>query len=76
MANPRLEKRSEVFIDDNGNHTDKRCWFLFVGDDDYTTNALTVSISVNIFDEPRVTMTPVVTVRVANLISEISAEVS
>ena len=75
MDNLRLEKRSESFLDENGNQVDKRFWLLLAGEDDHTTNAITLSISANVFDEPRVIMTPVVSVKVANVIVEISCEV-
>jgi hypothetical protein len=75
MDNLRLEKRSESFLDENGNQVDKRCWLLLAGEDDHTTNALTLSISANVFDEPRVIMTPVITIKVANVICEVSCEV-
>ena len=58
MENIRLEKRSECFMDERGEQVDKRCWFLLVGEDDHNSNAITIALSVNIFDEPRVQMMP------------------
>ena len=54
MDNPRLASRSEVFYDDDQVKIIKRCYFLAIGDDDLSGNALTFVLSFNIFDEPSV----------------------
>ena len=52
MDNHRLASRSEIFIDDDGTKIVKRCFLLAVGDDDIAGNALSLTLSYNIFDEP------------------------
>jgi hypothetical protein len=75
MYNPRLAKRSEVFTDDNGNLVEKRCFVCLVGEDDHTQNAIALSLSFNIFDEPRVTPKLNISFRLQNIFIELCEEV-
>ena len=75
MNNNRLGKRSETFDDDNGVRVDKRCFFLAVGDDDVTSNAFTLSVSINIFDEPKVQKKMEARTKLSNVIVELCPEI-
>lgn len=75
MDNPRLEARSEVFMDDEGLKITKRCFFLAIGDDDHSGNAMTLVLSYNAFDEPTTKKIIVVKAKLSNLIIEMCPEV-
>jgi hypothetical protein len=51
MDNPKLAELSKTITDDQGCHIDIRCICLVIGDKP-DSNAFTVSVSFNIFDEP------------------------
>ena len=75
MDNPRLASRSEIFHDDDGVKIVKRCYFLAIGDDDTTGNALSLVLSFNAFDEPAVQKKLEIRIKLANVIIEICPEV-
>ena len=54
---------------------DKRCFFLAVGDDDNTSNAFTMSASINIFDEPKVQKKMEARTKLSNVIIELCPEI-
>ena len=75
MDNPRLASRSEIFEDDEGVKIIKRCYFLAIGDDDLTGNAISVVLSFNVFDEPSVIKRAEVRVKLTNVIVETCPDV-
>ena len=75
MDNVRLAMRSEIFHDDEGVKIIKRCYLLAIGEDDMTSNAISVVLSMNIFDEPSEQKRLEVRVKMANLIVETCPEV-
>lgn len=75
MDNPRLASRSEIFVDDQGVKIIKRCYFLAIGDDDLTGNALQVIVSFNAFDEPAVIKKLEIRAKLTNVIVETCPEV-
>lgn len=52
MNNSYLALRSENFLDDSMESVEKRCFLLLCGKTPNIDSALTIDISVNIFDEP------------------------
>jgi hypothetical protein len=75
MDNPRLASRSEIFEDDEGVKIIKRCFYLAIGDDELTGDALSVVLSFNMFDEPSVTKRAEVRVKLTNIIVETCPDV-
>lgn len=75
MDNPRLAKRSETFLNDDGVKVIKRCYFLAIGDDDLTGNAFSLVLSYNVFDEPTVQKKIEVKVKTSNVIIELCPEI-
>jgi len=75
MDNPRLANRSEAFVSDDGIEVTKRCYFLAVGDDDLTGNALSFVLSFNAFDEPTEQKKLEIKAKLANIIVELCPEV-
>jgi hypothetical protein len=75
MDNPRMERRSETFQDDYGVVVEKRCFFLACGHDDHDTNYMTITISINVFKEPREPFNIDVQVNLHNTLVELCNEV-
>lgn len=75
MDNPRMAKRSEIFLDDFGTVIEKRCFFLLCGADDIDSNYMTFYICVNVFKEPREPYKLDINFTLANLCIEINNEV-
>lgn len=74
MHNERLAARSETFQDDDGVVIEKRCFFLLGGDDDINTNAVSLSLTHNVFDEPRHTQRLDVQIKISTALVEICSE--
>lgn len=75
MDNPRLAARSETFENDDGIKVIKRCYFLAIGDDDFSGNAFSLVLSFNVFDEPTVQKKLEVKIKTANVIIELCPEI-
>jgi len=75
MDNPRLNVRSETFLNDDGVKIIKRCYFLAIGDDDLTGNAFSLVLSYNAFSEPTTQKNIEMKMKTANVIIELCPEV-
>ena len=75
MDNPRLNSRSETFLNDDGLKIIKRCYFLAIGDDDITGNAFSLVLSINALDDPTNQKKVEVKIKTAQVIIELCPEV-
>jgi hypothetical protein len=53
MNNQYLNKNSEVFVDDTLERIEKRCFFFF-GGKTLLDSAISIDLSVNVFDDPAI----------------------
>ena len=53
MNNPRMQKYSRSYTDQNGNLIEQRCFFLFAGTDMQTGSAFELEVTFHNFDDPK-----------------------
>jgi hypothetical protein len=54
MNNHVLALRSEIFVDDNLESVDKRCFFAMCGKVPQIDSTISIDLSLNIFDDPSI----------------------
>ena len=75
MNNHFLAARSEIFVDDNLESVDKRCFFAMCGRQSQIDSTITIDLSLNIFDDPSIKKKLVLAVQLDQVIIEYTNDI-